>query len=67
MQIGDKVLVPRSNGDTTPGEVIEVYREHARVRFEIGDYYRGKPTPELIKSQWGYKTIRAKELKEVTN
>lgn len=65
MQIGDKVLVPRSNGDVTPGEVIEVYREHARVRFEIGDYYRGKPTPEMIKGQYGYKTLKQSDLKVV--
>lgn len=65
MQIGDKVLVPRSSGEVTPGEVIEVYTNHARVRFLIGDYYRGKEAPEGIKAQYGYKTLRADSLKEV--
>lgn len=64
MQIGDKVLVPRSNGDVTPGEVIEVYTNHARVRFLIGDYYRGKPAPDQIKGEYGYKTLRISELRE---
>ena len=65
MQIGDKVMVPRTNGDFTPGEVIEVYRNHARVRFMIGDYYRGRPALSGIRSEFGYKTLRQTELKEV--
>lgn len=65
MQIGTKVLVPRTGGGETPGEVIELWGDHVRVRFAIGDYFRGKPAPEPIKSQWGYKTIRSDQLKEV--
>ena len=65
MQIGDKVLVPRSNGDTTPGEVIEVYADHARVRFPIGGYFHGKPAPVLLRGEYGYKTIRQSELKVI--
>jgi len=65
MQIGTKVLVPRTGGGETPGEVIELWGDHARVRFLIGDYYRGKAAPEGIKSEYGYKTIRTDELKEV--
>lgn len=65
MQIGDKVMVPRTNGDMTPGEVIEVYQDHARVRFQIGDYYRGKVAPPTIKGQYGYKTLRQSELRGI--
>lgn len=63
MQIGDKVLVPRTGGGESAGEVIEVYREHARVRFPIGEMCRGKVAPELIQGEYGYKTLRQSELK----
>jgi hypothetical protein len=43
-----------------------LWGDHVRVRFAIGDYFHGKPAPELIKSQWGYKTLRKSEIKEVT-
>ena len=65
MQVGDKVLVPRTSGDVTPGVIVEVYGDYARVRFEIGDYYRGLPTPPMIKGQYGYKTLKQSELKAV--
>ncbi len=29
------------------------------------DYFHGKPAPELIKSEFGYKTIKTDRLKEV--
>ena len=65
MQIGTKVLVPRTGGGETPGEVIELWGDHVRVRFAIGDYFHGKPAPEGLKAQYGYKTIKTNELKEV--
>ena len=67
MQIGTKVLVPRTGGGETPGEVIELWGDHVRVRFAIGDYFHGKPAPEGIKSEFGYKTIKTDRLKEVQN
>ena len=63
MQIGDKVLVPRTGGGTSEGEVIEVYTEHARVRFLVGDYYHGQPVPEGVKGCYGYKTLRQDALR----
>lgn len=66
-KIGDRVLVPRTGGGETPGEVIELWGDHVRVRFAIGDYFHGKPTPEGLKAQYGYKTIRSDRLKEVKN
>ena len=63
MKIGDKVMVPRTGGGESEGEVIEVYTEHARVRFPIGDTFHGQPAPELIKTEYGYKTLRQSDLK----
>ena len=63
MQIGTKVLVPRTGGGETPGEVIELWGDHVRVRFAIGDYFHGKPAPEGIKGCYGYKTLKQSELK----
>ena len=67
MQIGTKVLVPRTGGGETPGEVVELWGDHARVRFTIGDYYRGKPAPPMMRGEYGYKTVRQSELREVKN
>mgnify|MGYP000944865749 CR=1 FL=1 len=57
MKIGDKVLVPRTDGSYSPGEVIEVYTTRARVAFKLGDTYRGKPVPRFMQDQVAYKTI----------
>ena len=65
MQIGDKVLVPRTGGGESEGEVIELYKEHARVKFPLGDSFQGKPVPENIKSDYGYKTLRQSDLKPI--
>lgn len=63
MRIGDKVLVPRTGGGVSPGEVIEVYREHARVRFPIGETFNGQPVSALIRNGYGHKTLRQSDLK----
>lgn len=65
MQIGDKVLVPRTGGGESEGEVIELYSTHARVRFPIGEMFHGNPAPPMIKGEYSYKTLRQSELKEV--
>lgn len=65
MQIGDKVMVPRTGGGETRGEVIEIWGEYVKVRFAIGDYYHGRPAPEGLKAQYGYKTLRSDRLTEV--
>jgi len=66
-KIGTKVLVPRTGGGETPGEVIELWGDCVRVQFKIGDYFHGKPAPELIKSEFGYKTLRQSALKLIQN
>ena len=63
IEIGSKVLVPRTDGSESEGEVIELYTTHARVKFPIGDTFRGKPALEKLKSLYGYKTIKISELK----
>jgi len=63
MQIGDRVLVPRTGDYDCEGEIIEVYDQHCRVKFVIGDYYRGKEAPLECKGAYGYKTLRKSELR----
>jgi len=63
MQIGDKVLVPRTGGGESAGEVIEIYTKHARVRFPIGDTFKGRKLPGTLETTYGYKTLRQSDLK----
>ena len=62
MQIGDKVMVPRTGNYHSLGEVIEVYTDSARVKFKIGSWFHGKETPEHLRSGYGYKTVKIEDL-----
>jgi len=68
VKIGDKVMVPRTGGGYSLGEILEIYTDgQARVTFPIGNIYRGKPRPV---AGMGYKTVKMSELrpvKEVSN
>ena len=67
MKPGDKVMVPRTGGGYSLGEILEVYVDRARVTFPIGTTFRGKPRPLV---GMGYKTVKLSELrpvKEVSN
>jgi len=67
MKPGDKVMVPRTGGGYSLGEILEVYVDRARVTFPIGNIYRGKPRPVV---GMAYKTVKMSELrpvKEVSN
>lgn len=60
MKPGDKVMVPRTGGGYSLGEIIEIYTDgRARVTFPIGNIYRGKPRPLV---GMGYKTVKMSEL-----
>jgi hypothetical protein len=65
VKIGDKVLVPRTGGGVSPGEVIELWGDLARVQFRVGDLYRGKPAPEQFRDAMGHKTLKITELKPI--
>ena len=67
VKIGDKVMVPRTGGGYSLGEILEVYVDRARVTFPIGATYRGRPRPL---AEMAYKTLKMSELrpvKEVSN
>ena len=67
MKPGDKVMVPRTGGGYSLGEILEIYTDRARVTFPIGNTFRGKPRPLV---GMGYKTVKLSELrpvKEVSN
>lgn len=62
IQTGDTVMVPRTGGYHSIGEVLEVYADAARVKFKIGDLLHGKPVPEKLRGGYGYKTVPIKDL-----
>jgi len=68
MKPGDKVMVPRTGGGYSLGEILEIYTDGwARVTFPIGATYRGRPRPL---AEMAYKTLKMSELrpvKEVSN
>ena len=67
MKPGDKVMVPRTGGGYSLGEILEIYADRPRVTFPIGNTFRGKPRPLV---GMGYKTVKLSELrpvKEVSN
>ena len=66
INIGDTVMVPRTGNYHSIGEVIEVYTDAARVKFEIGDLLHGKPTPEKFKGAYAYNTVKIKDLLLIT-
>ncbi len=65
LKIGNKVMVPRTGGGETPGEVVEIYLfyDTARVRFPIEDTYRGREAAPELKDEYGYKTLRIGQLR----
>jgi len=63
MKPGDKVMVPRTGGGYSLGEILEIYTDgRAWVTFPIGNIYRGKPRPLV---GMGYKTVKLSELRPV--
>ncbi len=60
MKPGDKVMVPRTGGGYSLGEILEIYTDRARVTFPIGNTFRGKPRPLV---GMGYKTVKLSELR----
>lgn len=61
MQIGDKVLVPRTGGGYSLGEILDIYTGgRVWVTFPIGATYRGRPRPL---AGMGYKTLKMSELR----
>lgn len=63
MKPGDNVMVPRTGGGYSLGEILEIYTDgRARVTFPIGNTFRGKPRPL---AGMGYKTVKLSELRPV--
>lgn len=63
MKPGDKVMVPRTGGGYSLGEILEIYTDgRARVTFPIGATYRGRPRPL---AGMGYKTVKLSDLRPV--
>ena len=62
MKEGDKVLVPRTSGDFTPGTIIFIHGEKALVEFPIGLTFKGKPAPTEYQNEMGTKVVSLGEL-----
>ena len=59
---GDKVLVPRTSGDFTPGTIIFIHGEKALVEFPIGLTFKGKPAPVEYQNEMGTKVVSLNRL-----
>jgi len=66
MKAGDRVMVPRTGGSKSPGEIVEVYGDKVRVKFVVGETFQGKPTPDEDKERYGYKTVSIDQLVLIT-
>ena len=65
MKEGDKVLVPRTSGDFTPGTILFIHREKALVEFPIGLTFKGKPAPSEYQNEMGTKVVNVSQLRLV--
>lgn len=59
MKPGDKVMVPRTGGGSSLGEVLVVYEDRVWVAFPIGLTYQGR---SQVLACTGYKTFKLDEL-----
>jgi hypothetical protein len=62
---GDKVLIPRTSGDFTPGTIIFVHGEKALVEFPIGLTFKGKPAPAECQNKMGTKVVNINKLRSL--
>jgi DNA (cytosine-5)-methyltransferase 1 len=65
MQIGDKVLVPRTGGGASLGKIVELYTDRARVSFRVGETYRGRHVTKLMRDAIVFKTVKLSELQAI--
>lgn len=63
LKIGDEVMVPRTGGGETPGEIVAIYGEYGRCSFPIGDTYQGQPAPNEDRNRTGYKSVKLEHLR----
>lgn len=62
---GDKVLIPQTSGDFTPGTIIFIYGEKALVEFPIGLTFKGKPAPSEYQNEMGTKVVNINKLRSL--
>lgn len=63
LEIGQKILVPRTDGSTTPGQIKEIMEDgRVLVVFPLGETYRGREIPEEYRGRMGEKILSAKGL-----
>lgn len=62
IQTGAVVMVPRTGGYYSLGEVVEVYTDTARVKFLIGPWLHGNPVSEGFRDGKAFKTVKISEL-----
>lgn len=64
MEVGQKVMVPRSDGTRSKGTITSLNDEYAVVEFCIGATFRGKPSP-YAHDAIGIKSVKKQELTPV--
>ena len=68
MKIGDQVMIPRTDGSQSPGEIIDIDpwgHKFARVKFIVGETFQGHPHPKKDHGRTAYKTVSLDELKPI--
>ncbi len=63
LKVGSDVMVPRTGGGETPGKIVCISGEKARVEFVAGKTYQGNPTPEIDQNRTAAKTVDLADLK----
>ena len=65
MNLGDKVLVPRTGGGTSEGEIIDIYEGYAQVKLISGETFRGEPNLPENQQRTAYKKVSLTKLKAI--
>lgn len=66
LKAGNKVMVPRTGGSKSFGEIVEIYGDRARVKFVVGETFQGNPTSDKDKERYGYKVVSIDQLVLIT-
>lgn len=59
---GDKIKVPRTGGGYSDGEIVDIYKDRARVSFPVGETFRGEPIKPEDEGRTAYKEVALKDL-----
>lgn len=56
-RVNDAVMIPRTGGGYSKGEIIAIYQEAAKVCFPVGKTYQGQPNADIPEDAMATKTV----------